>query len=243
MRLGLLTGLAGAVAHNVKRQNSRVRLFETGNRFTQGQPYAEQSILALAMSGTKASENWADDSRRVDFFDMKGEVEQILGRDVAFISACHSGLHDGQTANVALDGKVIGFLGTVHPQAAQQLDIPANTVFAELDLSAVRQGSVPTYEDISRFPETRRDIAIVVGRDLEVGALMDAVRDASGPALADLKLFDVYTGSGVGDHQKSIALGLTFRSSSRTLDDEEVSAIINQVVDLLKEKFNAELRA
>jgi phenylalanyl-tRNA synthetase beta chain len=83
----------------------------------------------------------------------------------------------------------------------------------------------------------------VVGRDLEVGALLDAVRDASGPALADLKLFDVYTGSGVGDHQKSIALGLTFRSSSRTLDDEEVSAIINQVVDLLKEKFNAELRA
>ena len=246
MRLGLLPGLAAAVAHNVKRQNSRVRLFETGSRFTTGQPYAEQSMLALAMSGTRATENWADDSSRVDFFDMKGELEQLLGRtdaDVTFISACHSGLHDGQTANVALDGKVIGFLGTVHPQAAQQLDIPANTVFAELDLSAVRQGSVPAYEDISRFPETRRDIAVVVGRDLEVGALLDAVCDVSGPALADLKLFDVYTGSGVGEHQKSIALGLTFRDGSRTLDDEEVSAIINQVVDFLKEKFNAELRA
>jgi len=246
MRLGLLPGLAAAVAHNVKRQNSRVRLFETGNRFTPGQPYAEQSMLAMAMSGTQAIENWADDSARVDFFDMKGEVEQLLrraGAEVTFNAVCHPGLHDGQTADIALNGTVIGYLGTVHPLAAQQLDIPAHTVFAEMDLKAVRQGSVPSYEDISRFPETRRDIAVVVQRELEVGGLLSAVRDVAGSALADLKLFDIYTGSGVGDDQKSVALGLTFRDRSRTLDDEEVSTIVNQVVDFLKEKFNAELRA
>lgn len=244
MRLGLLTGLAGAVAHNVKRQNSRVRLFETGNRFIQGDPYSEQVMLGIAMSGAKATENWADDSSRVDFFDMKGEIEQLLkGTEVTFITSCHAGLHDGQTADILLNGAMIGFLGTVHPQAAQQLDIPANTVFAELDLNAARQGRVPSYEDISRFPETRRDLAVVVKRELEVGDLLSAVREVAGPALADLKLFDIYTGSGVSDDQKSVALGLTFRDRSRTLDDEEVSAIVNQVVDFLKENFNAELRA
>ena len=244
MRLGLLTGLAGAVAHNVKRQNSRVRLFETGNRFTQGQPYSEQVMLGIAISGTKASENWADDSSRVDFFDMKGEIEQILmGAEVTFTTSCHAGLHDGQTADIRLNGSMIGYLGTVHPQAAKLLDIPANTVFAELDLNAVRQGRVPSYEDISRFPETRRDIAVVVRRELEVGEVLSAVRDVAGPALADLNLFDIYTGSGVSDDQKSVALGLTFRDRSRTLDDEEVSAIVNQVIDFLKENFDAELRA
>jgi phenylalanyl-tRNA synthetase beta chain len=244
MRLGLLTGLAGAVAHNVKRQNSRVRLFETGNRFTHGQPYSEQVMLGIAISGTKASENWADDSSRVDFFDMKGEIEQILmGAEVTFTTSCHAGLHDGQTADIRLNGSMIGYLGTVHPQAAKLLDIPANTVFAELDLNAVRQGRVPSYEDISRFPETRRDIAVVVRRELEVGEVLSAVRDVAGPALADLNLFDIYTGSGVSDDQKSVALGLTFRDRSRTLDDEEVSAIVNQVIDFLKENFDAELRA
>jgi phenylalanyl-tRNA synthetase beta chain len=244
MRLGLLTGLAGAVAHNVKRQNSRVRLFETGNRFTQGQPYSEQVMLGIAMSGAKAAENWADDSSRVDFFDMKGEIEQILmGAEVTFTTSSHPGLHEGQTADIRLNGSMIGYLGTVHPQAAKLLDIPANTVFAELDLNAVRQGRVPSYEDISRFPETRRDIAVVVRRELEVGEVLSAVRDVAGPGLADLNLFDIYTGSGVGDDKKSVALGLTFRDRSRTLDDEEVSAIVNQVIDFLKENFDAELRA
>mgnify|MGYP005632796989 FL=1 len=116
-------------------------------------------------------------------------------------------------------------------------------MFAELDLNAVRQGRIPSYEDISRFPETRRDIAVVVARSLEVGALLNAVREIAGATLADLKLFDIYTGSGVGEDQKSVAMGLTFRDSSRTLDDEEVSSIVNQVIDFLKEKFNAELRA
>jgi phenylalanyl-tRNA synthetase beta chain len=166
-----------------------------------------------------------------------------MGAEVTFTTSCHAGLHDGQTADIRLNGSMIGYLGTVHPQAARLLDIPANTVFAELDLNAVRQGRVPSYEDISRFPETRRDIAVVVRRELEVGEVLSAVRDVAGPALADLNLFDIYTGSGVSDDQKSVALGLTFRDRSRTLDDEEVSAIVNQVIDFLKENFDAELRA
>ncbi len=113
-----MSGLAGAVAHNVKRQNSRVRLFETGSRFTPGQPYAEQAMLAMAMSGTKATENWANDNSRSDFFDMKGEIEQMLsptGAEVGFSTACHAGLHDGQTANVSVNGDSDWLLGYCAP--------------------------------------------------------------------------------------------------------------------------------
>ena len=102
---------------------------------------------------------------------------------------------------------------------------------------------VPAFEDISRFPETRRDIAVVVGRDVPAAALTQAVAEVAGPDLADLRLFDVYTGEGVAVDKKSVALGLTFRNNSRTLDDEETSVIVTQVVDYLKEKYEAELRA
>ena len=203
-------------------------------------------MLGLALMGSRASENWTEQSTRVDFFDMKGEVEQLLacsGGSVGFERAEQPGLHDGQTARVMLDGSDVGVLGTIHPQAAAKLDLPPHTVLAELELEAVLSGRVPAFEDISRFPETRRDIAVVVGTDVPAAALTQAVAEVAGPDLADLRLFDVYTGEGVAVDKKSVALGLTFRNNSRTLDDEETSVIITQVVDYLKEKYEAELRA
>lgn len=246
MRSSLLPGLASALAYNVKRQNGRLRIFETGARFIEGEPYSEQRMLGLAMLGARTIENWTEDSDRVDFYDMKGELEQVLankGGVLGFQRCIQPGLHDGQTARVTLDGRGIGVVGTIHPTVAAQLDLPMHTVLAELELDAVLAGRIPAYDDISRFPETRRDIAVVVNRAVEAAALTGAVRAVAGADLADLRLFDVYTGEGVGSDQKSVALGLTFRHNSRTLDDDEVSAIVAQVVDSLKENFDAELRS
>jgi len=246
MRSTLLPGLATTLAHNVKRQNNRLRIFETGSRFCAGQPYSEQRMLGLALLGSRAAENWADAGARIDFFDMKGEIEQIFARSggtLSFQRTVQPGLHDGQTAQVMLDGTRVGVLGTIHPTVAAQLDLPKHTVLAELELDAVLTGRLPGYQDISRFPESRRDIAVLVDRGVEAAAVMETVKLAAGPGLAELRLFDLYTGAGVADDQKSLALGLTFRDNSRTLDDDEVSAIVTQVVDSLKEKFNAELRA
>ena len=246
MRSTLLPGLATTLAYNVKRQNNRLRIFETGSRFNVGEPYSEQRMLGLALLGSRAAENWADAGDRIDFFDMKGEIEQIFARSAGSLSfqrAVQPGLHDGQTAQVMLDGIRVGVLGTIHPTVAAQLDLPTHTVLAELVLDSVLTGRLPGYEDISRFPESRRDIAILVDRSVEAAAVMETVKRAAGPRLAELRLFDLYTGAGVADEQKSLALGLTFRDNSRTLDDDEVSVIITQVVDSLKENFNAELRA
>jgi phenylalanyl-tRNA synthetase beta chain len=113
---------------------------------------------------------------------------------------------------------------------------------AELDLDAVLTARVPVFAAVSRFPEVRRDIAVLVDRALPVAELQANVRDVAGSYLTQLTLFDVYQGKGIDPDRKSVALGLTFQDPSRTLDDQEVAKIIEQVVDSLKENYNAELR-
>jgi len=245
MRSTLMPGLTSALAHNVKRQNSRVRLFETGSRFSLGEPYREQAVLGLAITGTRDEENWTEAGERLDFFDLKGEVEQLLGssfRSISFRAVQRPGLHDGQTAEVLVDDGVVGIIGCIHPKVARHLDVPADTFLAELMLAEVLSGQVPSYQDISKFPETRRDIAVVVNVEQSADAIMSDVRAVAGACLVDLRLFDVYQGNGIEPDQKSLALGLTFRDNSRTLDDTEITQLMTQVVDSLKKKFDAALR-
>lgn len=245
MRLSLLPGLTAALAHNVKRQNPRLKLFETGACFHHAEPYGEQGRLGLAMVGGRDVENWSAAQARLDFFDLKGEIEQLLvgaHQTLSFRKARREGLHDGQTAEICLGDTVVGVMGRIHPAAAKKMSVPADALLAELDFAALVDSVVPSFEEISRFPETRRDVAVVVAEDIEALRIQEAVRAAAGPTLIDLRLFDVYAGEGIAPGHKSFALGLTFRDKSRTLDDEEVTAIVSQVVDSLKENFSAELR-
>ena len=133
-------------------------------------------------------------------------------------------------------------MGRVHPAVAKKMSVPADALLAELDMDGITDVLVPNFEEISRYPETRRDIAIVVGSDVEATAVQEAIWVSAGEGLVDLCLFDLYVGEGIPPDHKSFALGLTFRDKSRTLDDDDVAGIISQVVDSLREKFNAELR-
>ena len=245
MRTSLIPGLAKALAHNVKRQNARVRLFESGTRFLPGEPLVQQPMMALAITGARHQESWSNSGEKLDFFDLKGEVEQLLSGaagEFSYRAAKRAGLHDGQTAEIVLADRVVGVLGAIHPEAAKQLDLPANTFFAELHLNAVLSAPLPVCEDISRFPETRRDIAVVVSSSVPAADVVALVKSVAGSSLEDLRVFDVYTGQGIEANKKSLALGLTFRDRERTLDDSEISETMTQVVDSLKEKFSAELR-
>jgi len=237
--------LAKALAHNVKRQNARVRLFESGTRFLPGEPLVQQPMMALAITGARHQESWSNSGEKLDFFDLKGEVEQLLSGaagEFSYRAAKRAGLHNGQTAEIVLADRVVGVLGAIHPEAAKQLDLPANTFFAELHLNAVLSAPLPVCEDISRFPETRRDIAVVVSSSVPAADVVALVKSVAGSSLEDLRVFDVYTGQGIEANKKSLALGLTFRDRERTLDDAEISETMTQVVDSLKEKFSAELR-
>ena len=246
MRTSLIPGLLKVLAHNVKRQATRVRLFETGLRFLPGDALQQVPTIALAMTGSRDTENWSNSTDAADFYDMKGEVEQLLGAETAaqllFVPSERAGLHNGQCADITLDGKVVGVIAKLHPSAAAILDLPAATFVTELDTALVLGARLPSYQEISKYPEIRRDLAILVDRDVPAAALRAAVVDTAGEFLEDLVIFDVYAGKGVDPSRKSVGFGLTFRNASRTLEDAEVTGTLTQVIDSLKEKFGVELR-
>lgn len=246
MRTSLLPGLAGAAAHNIKRQTTRIRLFETGLRFLpQDSGLAQTPTLALILCGARSPEGWSTQSDAVDFYDLKGEIEALLAAaamPLVFRPAVRPGLHDGQTAEVMVGETVIGVAGRLHPTAASELDLPDKTFVAELDLAEVLQRAMPDYHDISRYPEVRRDLAVVLDKQVAASAAVDLVKAAAGEYLDDVVVFDLYEGEGVAENEKSLAMGLTFRDQSRTLTDEEVSNALAQVIDSLTEKLGARLR-
>jgi phenylalanyl-tRNA synthetase beta chain len=248
MRTSLMPGLLKILSHNVNRQQARVRVFESGLRFVPGGngELLQKPTIALAITGTRTVEGWSQASERVDFYDLKGEVEQLLAPTsgvVTFEATTRAGLHDGQTAAVSVNGAQVGVLGALHPATAEALDLPAATFVAELDMDAVLACDIPAFDEISRFPEVRRDIAVLVSDALPAADVLAEARSAAGEHLRALNVFDVYAGQGVPEGQKSLAVSLTFRDDERTLDDSEVAQAMAQVVDCLKEKFNAELRS
>ncbi|MDZ7785026.1 MAG: phenylalanine--tRNA ligase subunit beta [Halioglobus sp.] len=248
MRTSLLPGLLGAVRRNVNRQRPRVRLFETGLRFLPSkQDLRQVPTLALVATGSRLGESWASDAEPVDYFDLKGDLESLLqlsrrAEGFAFGAGHRAGLHPGQTAAISFDGRAVGVIGVLHPDALKRLDLDDAVVVCEIDLDVVLDRAMPEFAELSKFPGIRRDLSFVVDRDVPVATLMADVRGAAGSYLSDLTLFDVYTGKGIDPKRKSLSLGLTFRDHSRTLDDQEVNPAVGQVIDLLEKNYKAELR-
>jgi len=249
MRSSLVSGLLRAAQHNRNRQQTRVRLFETGLRFRPGVDGLEQRPgLALLATGPASPEAWSERAREVDFHDLKGDVEALLDRTGAqaayrFEGGERAGMHPGQTAWIYRGDTPVGYLAAVHPSLQKTLDFDRPVFVAELDLEAITGGEVPTFHAVSRFPGLRRDLALIVDETVPAGSVMAAVREAAGAYVSDLTLFDVYQGKGIDPKRKSLALGLTFQNQSRTLDDDEINQCLQQVIDSLAEKYNAELRS
>ena len=246
MRTSLIPGLLKALAHNVKRQATRVRLFETGLRFLPADSLQQVPTIALAITGNRDAENWSNGADLADFYDMKGEIEQLVGAEIGahlqFVPTERAGLHNGQCADITIGDKTVGIIAALHPAAAAALDLPAATFVAELDMAIVLDAQLPRYREISKYPEVRRDLAILVDRDVSAAALRAQVISAAGALLEELVIFDVYSGKGVDPSRKSVGFGLTFRNASRTLEDAEIAETLTQVIDSLKESFGVELR-
>ena len=245
MRTSLWPGLIGAAIHNVNRQQSRVRLFETGLVFIAdgGQVLQPKMIGAIAV-GPVVPEQWAHEPRAVDFHDVKGDVEALLalsGRAAGFVADTHPALHPGQTAAIVQGGERIGIIGTLHPALASEFKLPGAVLF-ELRLESIGIGTVPKFKALSRFPAVRRDLSLVVPEAIPASAVRECVERAGAEVLEDLEPFDVYSGEGIDSGTKSISLALTFQSRSRTLDDAEVSTALSVILDSLAEELGAALR-
>ncbi|MCO8160890.1 phenylalanine--tRNA ligase subunit beta [Pseudomonas sp. 21LCFQ010] len=248
MRSSLWPGLVKALQHNLNRQQDRVRLFESGLRFVgQLDGLKQQPMLAGVVCGSRLPEGWAQGRDAVDFFDVKADVEAVLGfagalNAFTFKAGKHPALHPGQTALIERDGREVGYLGALHPELARQLGLDRPVFVFELVLAEVAEGRLPKFSELSRFPEVRRDLALLADRDVAASAVLDVIRENAGEWLTDLRLFDVYQGKGIDPHRKSLAVGLTWQHPSRTLNDDEVNATTLAILTSLEERLNTTLR-
>lgn len=248
MRASLWPGLVKALQHNLNRQQDRVRLFESGLRFV-GQlgDLKQQPMLAGVVTGSRLPEAWANGRDSVDFFDVKADVEAVLGYagaldDFTFVAGRHPALHPGQTARIERDGQEVGYIGALHPELAKTLGFDRPVFAFELALGEVVEGRLPKFSELSRFPETRRDLALIAGREVSASAVLETIRNNAGEWLTDLTLFDVYQGKGIDPDRKSLAVGLTWQHPSRTLNDDEVNATLQAILTSLEQGLNTTLR-
>ncbi|MBS9405560.1 phenylalanine--tRNA ligase subunit beta [Halomonas sp. TRM85114] len=247
MRVSLFPGLVRAMQHNLNRQQSRVRLFETGLVFRGPLDALHQiPMLGALVCGSRDPEGWAGDKRQADFFDIKGDLESLLALGEVdawrFEPAEHPALHPGQCARILHRGEEAGWIGTLHPAVRASLGLKVDTLLFEVRLDALTLGRVPAFTPLSRHPEVRRDLAFLVNADLPVQVLLDTIRRQAGEWLSESRLFDVYQGQGVPEGRKSVALGLTWQHPSRTLNDEEINQLVDAIVTESRQHLGAELR-
>lgn len=248
MRASLWPGLVKSLQHNLNRQQDRVRLFESGLRFVgQLDGLKQEPMLAGVVCGSRLPEGWAQGRDVVDFFDVKADVEAVLGfagalNAFTFVPGKHPALHPGQTARIERDGREVGYVGAIHPELSKTLGLDRPVFVFELVLAEIALGKMPKFQELSRFPEVRRDLALIADEGVAATAVLEVIRENAGEWLTDLRLFDVYQGKGIDPHRKSLAVGLTWQHPSRTLNDDEVNAATHKILTSLEERLNATLR-
>ena len=247
MRLSLLPGLLRAMLHNRNRQQPRVRLFEAGLRFVPGQDGLRQEMmLAAVICGNRERESWANDQRPVDFYDLKGDVENLLalcGKTQCHFDAVQDrALHPGQSAAIIADGEHLGMLGAIHPELVKKLGMSGPVFGFELSLARLLSGNVPSFRPLSKFPQVRRDLSIVLDETITAGQVMALIKDRAGILQKDCFVFDVYQGKGIDNGKKSVAVGLVFQHAGRSLNDEEIQLQMDAIVDALQTQLGASLR-
>jgi len=258
MRSTLVGSLVANVRYNLNRKTNRVRAFEIGAIYQRDDSVADGALtvagyhqpkrVAGVAYGPVDDEQWGQDTRAVDFFDVKADLEHLFAPlQLRFVKAEHPALHPGRSAHVLLDGKVIGFVGELHPRWLQKYELPNAAIVFELDAIALQQRPVPKYDEISKFPGATRDLAVVVKQDVPAQAVLDAFDAAvqlipQGKILQAIVLFDEYRGKGLEADEKSLAFRFSLQDTQNTLQDDVVEAVMTAAGDAAKQKHGARLR-
>ncbi|MGI5309492.1 phenylalanine--tRNA ligase subunit beta [Rheinheimera sp. WS51] len=251
MRLNLWPGLLQTVLYNQNRQQSRIRLFEYGLKFTPDATaeggVRQTEVLGGVIVGALNDEHWNIEQRAADFYDIKADVEALLSLTSAaaefrFVTSELSALHPGQTAAIYRGDTLVGQLGALHPEIERKLGVKGKAFLFEIEIAALGLRNIVQAQELSKYPANRRDLAIVVDSKVRFADIAATIKKVGGNQLVDLKLFDVYTGSGVADGEKSLAIAITLQDLARTLEDRDIQQLVNQVVSALGEEFNATLR-
>jgi phenylalanyl-tRNA synthetase beta chain len=250
MRSSLIGGLVATLLGNLKRQVERVRVFELGRCFfpdvAEATAYKQPLRLAGLVAGHVVPEQWGSPGRPVDFYDLKGDLEALFApRELRFEKipgAGHPALHPGRSAQVSVDGNVIGILGELHPQWCQKYELSVTATVFEIDLASLLECPMPIFKGTSRFPAVVRDLALVLPQTCAVQEVLDAFQKVAPSYVQDIQLFDVYQGKGIAPDHKSLAFRVTMQDTQRTLADEDADQAVAELLDVAQRQFAAMLR-
>jgi len=250
MRVSLWVGLVQACRENLRRQQTRVRLFEIGKKFElrgqSGDLYEIETLAGIA-TGTRLPEQWGSPREPLDFYDVKADVEDVLEltgdvSSVRFEADTLACLRPGRSARIYRGLKAVGWLGELHPQIVKDIGLPSSAFLFELETDSAFYSKSLKFSGISRLPSVRRDLAIVVDESVPLAVLQENVTVSASGLLSELRVFDVYRGPGVESGRKSIALGLILQDSSRTLTDVDADAVVTAVIARLRDELSATIR-
>lgn len=261
MRTSLIGGLVANIAHNMRHRQSRVRVFEVGRVFLRNPEIhdgpltvagVEQPVrLAAAAWGPALEEQWGVPARAVDFYDIKADLEALLGKRAAelqYVPDTHPALHPGRSARLELNGKMIGWLGELHPRWAQKAEIGQAPVLFEVDVEAISCGSMPKLERLSRQPVVIRDLAVWVDASVTYQELKKTLTrviasDANLSVVRDIRVFDVWRDKGAEAAEKSLAFRFWLQDPEVTLADSIVDKCMATLLRALEEHHGARQRA
>jgi len=246
MRSSLIGGLIANLQFNLNRRQDRVRLFEMGGCFEKDATGNHRQIDRLAglTYGYARPEQWGETFRQIDFFDVKADLEMLFqGRQAEFKPDAHPAFHPGKSARIIVEQNTAGWLGELHPLWQKKFDLPKPVILFELVLGVLLPRSLPYANEISKFPPVRRDIAVIVDNEINVQALLTAMRENKQGIITEIALFDMYRGKSIGDNKKSLAFKIMLQDVEKTLTDEDVDKTIDHLLGVLEQKFGATLRA
>jgi phenylalanyl-tRNA synthetase beta chain len=244
MRTTLLPGLLETLRTNLNRKASRARVFETGRVFRRADAgFAQPLRLGGLAYGDALPEQWGERPRRVDFFDVKGDLEALAApRRVVTAPQAWPWLHPGRSARVTIDDRPCGFVGELHPRLVRHFEFPFAPVVFEVDLEPLLAADLPRGRAVSKQPVVRRDIAIVVDEGVRAEDLRSALEAARPPHVERIEPFDVYRGPGLAVGKKSLAILVLMQDTARTLTDADIDATIDALVGVLQNRFGGTLR-
>ncbi len=242
MRKTLIPSLLTSVSNNKNHNIPNVKLFEMDRTFM---PQEDENELPLEMNILGAAINAKDE----DFYTLKGRLEELFlkfnVKDVQYATGTLPYLHPGRSAFISAGENHLGYIGEIHPDAAEKYDISGKTIVCEVDIDAlIESGSDEmVVKDIPKYPAVQRDLAVVISASQQAGPLIGDIRKIGGKLLENCEIFDIYQSEQIGKDKKSVAFSLSFRAEDRTLVDDEVNKIFDKIVSGLGEKYKAEIRS
>jgi phenylalanyl-tRNA synthetase beta chain len=244
MRSNLLGSLVDSLKFNLNRRQPRVRLFEVSRVFSQnGSGFDQRRRLGAIAYGDSRPEQWGATARPVDFYDLRGDLESLFSpHEIELVAAQHPALHPGKSAQVLVGGQVVGWVGELHPALRQRYEIPETAVAFEVDVQAVAERTIPTYEAFSKFPIVRRDIAVEVAADIPVQTLLASLKKGRNSIVKDVAVFDLYRGKGIDSDKKGLAFRVLLQDTQKTLTDAGVDSAVAGLRDILAREHGAKLR-